>query len=527
MILDFFSRRTVASRNYLSIVGIILGFFLLTMPASGDPPLEVGPAICGPDWYGDMTCCPDMASFLDCAAYSCRNYCYYGCWYDNPTSPPTSCNSGRTAYPGIPAVFNALLLGHVRINDPHGTEITNSLVFGRGTFPACPSGPGVYTVHMDLVFFDCYTCVNATPTPTPTTEPTQNITPTVTPTPTETPIEFTFPTPDNDAPIADFSANPRSGNAPLTVSFTDTSTHSPTRWMWLFGDGETSTVKNPTHTFTAAGTYNISLTAANAHGGNTSLKTGYVTVTPAPVVYTFSMTNIEKYANPGINMALNYPSGWTGTKIEPGTVSCSYVSKWLNDDGWTQKSYKKDQSVGIEDFGSQGRGLNEATFHYHYGHGEDGKILLYENNSYIQYSDVIQKWGNKNKWVMIDSCLVLPNDTMGRNWGKALESSHGILGFATESQFSYGSGSLFLDKFFEYALKNNETITDAYKHATEEKEPSYTVGAAVFKNSYQYYHDHFPGHGEIAPDEESDDNIYYYTWSCKGGTEEKPWWQLW
>ncbi|PKL62972.1 MAG: hypothetical protein CVV31_03000 [Methanomicrobiales archaeon HGW-Methanomicrobiales-2] len=37
-------------------------------------------------------------------------------------------------------------------------------------------------------------------------------------------------------PVANFSADPTSGTAPLTVTFTDTSTGSPTGWAWFFGD---------------------------------------------------------------------------------------------------------------------------------------------------------------------------------------------------------------------------------------------------------------------------------------------------
>jgi PKD repeat protein len=52
----------------------------------------------------------------------------------------------------------------------------------------------------------------------------------------------------------------------LQVTFTDTSTKSPTRWLWDFGDGNTSTAQNPTHTYAEAGTYSVSLLAINAFG---------------------------------------------------------------------------------------------------------------------------------------------------------------------------------------------------------------------------------------------------------------------
>ncbi len=70
-------------------------------------------------------------------------------------------------------------------------------------------------------------------------------------------------------PVAAFSASPTSGYAPLTVKFTDQSTNSPTAWNWNFGDGNTSTLQNPTHTYSTAGDYTVELTARNAAGSNT------------------------------------------------------------------------------------------------------------------------------------------------------------------------------------------------------------------------------------------------------------------
>ncbi|MHC1754927.1 MAG: PKD domain-containing protein [Methanosarcina sp.] len=82
----------------------------------------------------------------------------------------------------------------------------------------------------------------------------------------------------SEAPVADFSANVTSGNAPLKVLFTDNSTGSPTSWFWNFGDGINSKhAMNATHTYTGAGTYNVTLTVKNDAGSSTEKKTGYIT----------------------------------------------------------------------------------------------------------------------------------------------------------------------------------------------------------------------------------------------------------
>jgi PKD repeat protein len=96
---------------------------------------------------------------------------------------------------------------------------------------------------------------------------------------------ITVTTPPCNAPVADFSGSPTAGNYPLSVNFTDLSTNSPTSWSWTFGDGGTSTAQNPSHTYTAAGTYTVSLTATNSCGSDGATRTGYITVTQPTVGY--------------------------------------------------------------------------------------------------------------------------------------------------------------------------------------------------------------------------------------------------
>jgi PKD repeat protein len=92
-------------------------------------------------------------------------------------------------------------------------------------------------------------------------------------------------------PAAAFSASPTSGYAPLTVKFTEKSTNSPAGWDWNFGDGTAnSTFQNPTHIYSTAGNYTVTLTASNSAGINTITKSNYIkatenTTVKQPVVY--------------------------------------------------------------------------------------------------------------------------------------------------------------------------------------------------------------------------------------------------
>ncbi|MEW2431512.1 ThuA domain-containing protein [Micromonospora sp. NPDC047644] len=72
------------------------------------------------------------------------------------------------------------------------------------------------------------------------------------------------------APIAAASANPTSGPAPLAVTFSSAGSRDPDggtlTYAWTFGDGQTSTEANPTHTYTTAGNYTAQLTVTNPKG---------------------------------------------------------------------------------------------------------------------------------------------------------------------------------------------------------------------------------------------------------------------
>jgi PKD repeat protein len=80
--------------------------------------------------------------------------------------------------------------------------------------------------------------------------------------------------------IVGFTADPVSGYAPLTVTFTNTTTGVATGYEWDFGDGATSAITHPTHVYTAPGVYTVILTATGSGGSDTLVRAGYVAVAP-------------------------------------------------------------------------------------------------------------------------------------------------------------------------------------------------------------------------------------------------------
>jgi len=89
-------------------------------------------------------------------------------------------------------------------------------------------------------------------------------------------------------PEVDFSGTPRSGVAPLNISFTATNTGGEAKtWFWDFGDGASSDEKDPNHVYTKKGIYTVILTATGIGGSDTKTETDYITVyTPPEIDFT-------------------------------------------------------------------------------------------------------------------------------------------------------------------------------------------------------------------------------------------------
>ncbi|UCE24431.1 MAG: S8 family serine peptidase [Candidatus Zixiibacteriota bacterium] len=120
-----------------------------------------------------------------------------------------------------------------------------------------------------------------------------------------------------DPPVADFSGNPLSGDYPLQVSFTDLSTNNPTSWEWDFGDGTAHVyTQHPTHEYTYADNFTVTLTATNGCGYDVEQKVGYVTVTEPsdPPIAAFSATPTSGPVPLDVNFtdeSIQGPTSWT------------------------------------------------------------------------------------------------------------------------------------------------------------------------------------------------------------------------
>jgi PKD repeat protein len=95
-------------------------------------------------------------------------------------------------------------------------------------------------------------------------------------------VEHAFAT--ADGPQVNFQADPRRGDVPLTVHFTNTSNDAggtPVSFLWSFGDGASSPQENPAHSYASPGKFDVTLSVTDDHG-RSDVKTakGFITVDP-------------------------------------------------------------------------------------------------------------------------------------------------------------------------------------------------------------------------------------------------------
>jgi len=143
----------------------------------------------------------------------------------------------------------------------------------------------------------------------------------------------------NTASEANFSANVTSGDAPLVVKFTDTSTGTPTNWTWDFGDGGSSTEQNPTHIYTTEGNYTVKLTVKNSLGSDSEEKTGYITVGSAVLA-------------PEANFSSNATSGKAPLTVQFKDNSTNTPTSWEWDFGDGKTSIEQNPSHTYETVGT-------------------------------------------------------------------------------------------------------------------------------------------------------------------------------
>jgi len=153
------------------------------------------------------------------------------------------------------------------------------------------------------------------------------------------------------APVAEFSASPTTGQAPLTVAFSDLSTGVISTWFWDFGDGGTSTEQDPSHDFATAGTYTVSLTVTGPSGSDTYIEVDNITVNSPVFTDDFNREDADPIGgdwvtSPGqgsVAIASNQLKG--SAEVAPG--GGAYYNKSFDSNQYSQARIAVMSNVGV------------------------------------------------------------------------------------------------------------------------------------------------------------------------------------
>ena len=126
---------------------------------------------------------------------------------------------------------------------------------------------------------------------------------------------WTSVVPSGTGPITDFSISDINPPLNASVQFTDQTTNIPLSWIWDFGDGQSSTIQNPSHAYSTPGNYTISLIAFNCYSSDTITKTITVQLAPSYSISPLSINVTLANCNDSIAVPLTVTNSGTGELV--------------------------------------------------------------------------------------------------------------------------------------------------------------------------------------------------------------------
>jgi PKD repeat protein len=118
-------------------------------------------------------------------------------------------------------------------------------------------------------------------------------------------------------PLARYVAEPVRGTKPFTVTFGDASVGNITDWLWNLGDGVTSTLPSPTHTYATNGAYTVTLTISGPDGSDAETKANYINVS---TLEGFSSVSDGNWHTPATWGSSTVPDASAAVTISTGTI---------------------------------------------------------------------------------------------------------------------------------------------------------------------------------------------------------------
>lgn len=169
----------------------------------------------------------------------------------------------------------------------------------------------------------------------------------------------------NAQPVSDFSVSKSTGCSPLLVSFTNQSQQAVS-YSWNFGNGNTSTLPNPSASFIQAGVYNVKLTVKDA-SGQTAVSEKQITVVSNPVA-DFAVDKLKACVNDSIlftdrsvngsspitSWSWDFGDGSNSVKQSPDAVKYTFSDQFkitlvVRDNNGCQSSVTRSNYIQVSD----------------------------------------------------------------------------------------------------------------------------------------------------------------------------------
>jgi choice-of-anchor B domain-containing protein len=173
----------------------------------------------------------------------------------------------------------------------------------------------------------------------------------------------------------------------LTINFSDNSTNA-TNWTWDFGDGNNSNTQSPVHTYSAAGSYAVCLTAGNSScPSDTTCTTINVSNSGAAPQAAFSTTNgtsiCEGQSITFVDQSVNTPTSWEWTFVggTPATSNSQNPTVSYSAPGVYNVKLKAINGVGSDSLTTQGYITVDATPTGSFSYTISGQTVTFIDNS--------------------------------------------------------------------------------------------------------------------------------------------------
>ncbi|OGW44008.1 MAG: hypothetical protein A2Y66_01405 [Nitrospirae bacterium RBG_13_41_22] len=194
------------------------------------------------------------------------------------------------------------------------------------------------------------------------------------------------------SPKADFGVwNTQVGVPPVNVYFKNLSTGHASSYLWDFGDGGTSTEKEPTHSYTKLGTYTVSLTTSSPFNTNTNTKTDFVLVSTMDAEFTADKTEgpvglVVDFTPSCWDCQYNYwDIGFGGSTAPPGDIYAYYgkngifdVIHTVGNDSGDRVTVKKEGYIKIQPYAEFSAVTNEMTVQFDNKSGGENLTYLWD-----------------------------------------------------------------------------------------------------------------------------------------------------